>query len=52
MPIFFKDTLRIKSTKVQTLGTILLKCSNIWVENIFGLKTPLYILGEHNGTKT
>ena len=25
----------IKSTKVQTLGTIWLKCSNIWIENIF-----------------
>ena len=24
-----------ESTKVQTLGTIWLKCSNIWIENIF-----------------
>ena len=32
----------MKSTKVQTLGTILLKCNNIWIENTFG---------EHNGTK-
>ena len=33
----------MKSTKVKTLGTILLKCSNIWIE---------HVLGEHNGTKT
>ena len=25
----------MKSTKVQTLGAIGLKCSNIWIENIF-----------------
>ena len=25
----------MKSTKVQTLGTIWLKCSNIWIENTF-----------------
>ena len=28
-------TIIMKSTKVQTLGIILLKCSNIWIENIF-----------------
>ena len=32
---------------MQTFGTILLKCSVI-----FGLKTSLHVLGEHNGTKT
>ena len=42
-------TVIMKSTKVQTLGTILLKCSNIWIANIFAC---MYILHKHNGTKT
>ena len=34
--IFFcENNIKMKSTKVHTLGTIWLKCSNIWIENIF-----------------
>ena len=33
----------MKSTVVQTLSSIWLKCSNIGIENIF------YVMGEHNG---
>ena len=29
------STIIMKSTEVQTLCTISLKCSNIWIENIF-----------------